>query len=269
MVLSKPVLVDAHIHIYDGFPLGRLFDAAWSNFQRQAHQMGTKDFMGLLCLTESASYHCFQRLANELVGGHLPSAVPWRFTRLPEDECTLQAQRQTGETLFLIAGRQIITTERLEVLALGSTASFQDGQPIDQVLNSVRNAGALPVLPWGVGKWLGKRGTVVRRVLSSGKPNCLFLGDISSRPAFWPKGSLFRFARDRGIRVLPGTDPLPLDSEVGRPGSCGFYLDQPLSVAQPATDLKRLLRQPGVIPRPYGRREKFLRFIRNQLLIRL
>lgn len=52
-----------------------------------------------------------------------------------------------------MAGRQIVTAEKLEVLALGTDLDIDDGRPIREVLSLVTENGGLPVIPWGAGKW--------------------------------------------------------------------------------------------------------------------
>ena len=71
---------------------------------------------------------------------------------------SLTASSKSGQDLSIVAGRQIVTAENLEILALGFDAGLDDGLPIDEVILAVQAAGALCVLPWGFGKWTGKRG---------------------------------------------------------------------------------------------------------------
>ena len=82
----------------------------------------------------------------------------------------------TGQTLYVIAGRQIITRERLEVLALCTAKEFADGEEVETVLDKVRRAGGLPVLPWGAGKWWGTRGRIVTELLRKGQGESLRCG---------------------------------------------------------------------------------------------
>jgi hypothetical protein len=97
----------------------------------------------------------------------------------------------------------------------------------------------------------------------------LFLGDNSGRPILWPRPELFRFAESRGLKVLPGSDPLPIPSEAARVGSFGFGLPAAPSRDRPAADLIRRLDAPDQPIFAYGEAERPLRFLRNQLRIRL
>ena len=103
------------------------------------------------------------------------------------DECAWLAERDGRVKLVLVAGRQIETEERLEVMALATNESFQDGRPIDATLRSVCDAGAIPVVPWGFGKWSFQRGSIVSRLVRSlsagslGLGREVFLGDNGGR----------------------------------------------------------------------------------------
>ena len=69
--------------------------------------------------------------------------------------------------VLVIAGRQIVSAERIEVLALGTRTQIPDGQPLAATIDAVRADGALAVLPWGFGKWWGARGRMVDAYLET------------------------------------------------------------------------------------------------------
>ena len=75
-------------------------------------------------------------------------------------------------------------------------------------------------------------------------------------------------AEEKGLRILPGTDPLPLASECCRPGSFGFTIQGSLSLEEPGEHIKQMLLNPKICLEPYGSLETPFRFIRNQLAIR-
>jgi hypothetical protein len=173
------------------------------------------------------------------------------------------------DTVIVVAGRQIVSSEGLEVLALGTDKAIPDGTPLAATVETIRALRAIPVIPWGVGKWLGRRGQVVKSYIGSSSGDAVFLGDILGRPPFWPRSSIFRVGAARGIGVLPGTDPLPLESETLRAGSCGFYMDCDLASGPPSVVLTDSLRlgPPAILP--FARRETSWRFFRNQARLRL
>lgn len=248
---SSVALVDSHVHFYACYDLPTFLDGALRNFRNAS--AGT----GYLLLTESREARWFRRWRD---GGNAGSG--WRFEATAEDE-SLIAVTETGERLILIAGRQIVARERLEVLALGKDLDLPDGLPLGEVLEKVRESGALPVLPWGFGKWWGRRGALVAGSLGHGE---LFLGDNAGRHG--PTPALFRRARKLGVRVLPGSDPLPFSRHAGLAGSYGFVLPHAVDTDRPAATLLRRIRESGQ-PRAFGRRAGLPRFLRDQVGMQL
>jgi hypothetical protein len=267
--VNRSTLVDGHVHIYPCFVLSSLLDAALDNFKAEAarrSQIGK--IAGVLLLTESAGNNEYSRLRACATDSGQPVEKGWRF-KATNETCSLLAQRDTADQLVLIAGRQIVTAEDLEVLALCTDASFPEGLTLHETLGFVQEAGGIPAIPWGTGKWLGKRGTIVSHSIESQAPGKLFLGDNSGRPVFWGTPRHFELAQQRGIRVLPGTDPLPFASEYWRPGSFGFALSGTLELEHPASDLKVLLMDPSTQLSPYGSLENPYRFVCNQIRMQL
>jgi len=265
-------LVDGHVHIYDCFDLPQFLDAACSNFREQArlcHSDG--DFTGVLLLSERTRENYFQVLADyaeknqsiSSVGGNL-----WNV-RLTSEPCSLLVGNELGEQILVIAGRQLVTRENIEVLALITAQSFSDGIPIIALIEDIERCGAIAVIPWGVGKWTGVRGRVAGSLLTEKNRGKLFLGDNGGRPGFWPSPALFAKAGHLGIQILPGSDPLPLKTEGGRCGKFGFTVCGVLSREHPGRELRCLLGNPSLVIEPYGELESPGRFIRNQLLLRL
>jgi hypothetical protein len=262
------ILVDAHVHIYDCFDLQHFLDSAVKNFKAEAARWGQEDdFTALLLLTETAKENWFHRLAGyagSRSGNGAESIGNWTFHRTNEDY-SLYAQSEKSQGFFLIAGRQIVTAEDLEVLALMTDRQFEDGRPLEEVIQAVKETSAIPVIPWGFGKWMGKRGAILENILRKGKDSILFLGDNSGRPVFLPRPSLFEFAEKKGIRVLPGSDSLPFLSESQRVGSFGLSIEGTITRERPARDLKRILLDPKTRFQAYGNLEHPYRFFRNQL----
>jgi hypothetical protein len=266
------VLADAHVHIYGCFNLAQFLESAFTNFQRQAQASKPwADFDALLFLTECAADNWFHALRNQAVGrssthmAHLPT---WVFSATRES-CSLRARGPDGQRVVLIAGRQIITAERLEVLALCTSDFFPDGPTLSEVVSSVRSANGIPVIPWGAGKWVGKRGKILAEFLRSQKSGSIFLGDNSGRPIFWRRPHHFRLAQEKGIEILPGSDPLPFRSECRRAGSFGFTVEGTLDRDRPAAHIRALLLDPSVNVTPYGSLEQPYRFFRNQISMQI
>ena len=260
------ILVDAHVHVYDCYDVAALLDAAHRNFSTEAQRHRMDDmFQGTLLLAETSRDNWYHSVID---GGHNLAFGSWRFSPSDSDRHSLRAQRKTGESLVLIPGRQIVTSEGIEVLALLTDQLFKDGGMVEDILDQIQESGALPVLPWGVGKWLGSRGAIVTRILQKKSNSCFFLGDNGGRPFGWPEPTQLKEAAEAGIKVLPGSDPLPLPREASRVGSFGFGIRAALS-SEPAANLKEHLQNPGTEIFPYGRLARPIRFLRNQLGIRV
>jgi hypothetical protein len=178
---------------------------------------------------------------------------------------SLRLETEDAAPLVLIAGRQIVTAERLEVLALGTLGTFADGLPISTVLDQVADAGALAVLPWGFGKWIGGRGRIIRDLLNSHRASRLFVGDNGGRLSIAPEPSLLMDARQQGIPILPGTDPFPFAEQVRRPLSYGFVLAAHVTGTAPAASIKQALQARRAQPEVFGRCTGVADFVSNQL----
>ncbi len=266
---SKLIVADAHVHIYDCFNLDQFLDASYQNFSQIASDQENKtQFLGILFLTETIRDRYFQKLAQIAAGKSTEALTQtWQFRPTGEAE-SLYAYTEQGQELCLIAGRQIVTAENLEVLALGTAELFDDGQPIDDVVDAVHQAGGLPVIPWGFGKWIGRRGTVLAELLEAGQSTVL-LGDNSGRPLFWKRPPYFKAAEQKGLCVLPGTDPLPFTSETDRPGKYGFMMRVAINPQMPAASLKQALMNSPTSLKTYGSLESPVRFVRNQIAMQI
>ena len=263
---SAIILADAHVHFYQGFHLGLFLDQALKNFQLQ----GFRSFAGFLFLTEIKADGWFQNYLRELSGlkGEEKPFGAWSFHSTKEDY-SLIAQSSPEEKLFIIAGRQIKSAENLEVLALGTLESFEEGRPVETLIGQINQAGALPVLPWGVGKWFGRRGNLVNKLVDKAEIRPLFLGDSGNRPVFWPRPTLFSKAEEKGMAVLPGSDPLPFPTEINKVGRIGFKIEGVIDQEYPGRDIKKILLDPNKKPQTYGFLETPFRFFRNQLRMNL
>jgi hypothetical protein len=142
-------------------------------------------------LTETARADCFKRLSAR-ADVEESGLGEWRL-RHTEETGSVTAERH-GQCLYIIAGRQIVTAERLEVLALGFEGLVPDGEPIRQVIDRVRSAAAVAVIPWGFGKWWGRRGKVVSGLLKDHERLGFFLGDNGGRTAFLGRPAHFEDA---------------------------------------------------------------------------
>jgi hypothetical protein len=260
------VLIDAHVHLHDCFEPATFLESAQRNFELAAGRQGWKPALGVLMFTESEDADWFGRLAERAhaTAGATPAFGPWSIEVTP-DPCALIA-RSGNRRLAIVAGRQVAAREGLEVLMLGTRERLRDGRPLPDLLADAVRFGALRVIPWGAGKWLFGRGRLMSDIIAAERPvGGFFLGDGAGRPFFWGTPSHFREAEARGIRILPGTDPLPFPRQMGRAGSYGFLLEGTIDLTRPAEGIKTALLDPSSRLTPFGKAERALPFIRNQI----
>lgn len=236
------LIIDGHVHVHPSFDERAFLLAVCQNLSRHGTGMPT------IFLAEMSGIRAFARWRS--------GNAPWKVTLTDESVSLI-----LDDKLLVIAGRQIATAERLEIVALFSDGDFHDGESFEATLTSVKKSGALPVLPWGVGKWSGSRGELIAQAARSGG---VLLGDNAGRPIGWPAPQLFR-----SQVVLPGTDPLRMRSEQQIVGTYGFRLPGPIDLSKPAASIRRTLSQLSRSPEAFGSRVGPLTFVRQQAGLRL
>lgn len=262
---TQRLRADTHVHFHACFEEASFLGAAADNLGVESGE--SDQVSGVICLTETETANWFERLKERM--GEVPSSriAGWSLQKTGEPQSVIAADDR-GRKLAIIAGRQIVCEERLEVLALGFAGRFADGQPIRDVLRSVDGDGAIAVVPWGFGKWTGRRRAIVEDLLDS--PPCrFFLGDNGGRPAGLPAPALFAEAASRGMAVLPGTDPFPFSWDARRVGTYGLEWDGGLDPDRPFLSLKSLLLDPAANADNFGGLQGMPGFIRNQAAIHL
>ncbi len=252
------LLFETHAHYYPCYRPERWFDALESNALREL-PAGT-DAVIAVALVEREGQGVF---ASWQAGQGLPEGAVVREV----DATALRIERPGRRAVTVLAGRQVACRERVEVLGLGCGSSAPDGVSIEAAIEGVRAAGGLPVLAWGVGKWLFKRGRTVAEVLGRHAPLELLVGDCSLRPSIWPEPLPMRGALRRGGRVLAGSDPLPRAGEeqwVGRYVTAVEGRLRAEDVTSPA--LLAMLVDPQRELLRRGRRASLREFIRRRVL---
>ena len=268
--LSGTFMVDAHVHCHAGVPPARLLDHAAANIAAAAAARNIRPAAGWLLLTEMAGDDAFASLDRAAADG--TDLDGWRIRRTAEPISLITEpvspidQGPAAFPLILVAGRQIVTAEGLEVLAIGARGPFADGQALASAVAAVRAAGGLAVLPWGFGKWWGRRGAVVEDFLARATPGSLFLGDNGGRLQGASPPAAFGTAAAKGIPVLPGSDPLPLAAEAETAaGRYGFVLEAVVDADHPAAGLVAHLEALREQPPSFGTRQSLLAFVSRQL----
>jgi hypothetical protein len=264
MSLGSGALVDGHVHLHDCFEVPGFLDAAAANFALAATRLGLPgNPTGCLLLTESQGVDHFAGLADGMA-----ATGSWRM-QATREPVSLVAQRPGALPIVLVGGRQIVCREGLEVLALGTRATFADGQPLDEALAGVIAQDAVAVVPWGVGKWQGARGRLIAALLDRDRDRPLFIGDNGGRLGLAPRPKLFARAQSRRMPVLAGSDPLPSPDQLAKVGGYGFVAEVDLDANAPFAILRGYLEGLEASPRTFGRLESLPGFIRSQVAMQI
>ena len=256
--MDKKIVIDGHVHLYPDFNLELCFDTAFKNLNRIA-----KDHIPVCLLTERFDCHAFEEIqSQENIG---------KYNIVQTDEGssvkiidTLDEQKY----FYLMAGRQIVVKENLEICALASTMNLEDRKyNINDTIQAVCDNRGIPALNWAPGKWMFARKKVVQNVINTVKPDSLLISDTTMRPSVWPTPILMREAMKKGFKVIAGTDPLPFDGEEKLVGSYAATLNGPFDENKPAASIKALLKDPAVQLTRVGRRSCPGQFAKRQYKI--
>ena len=267
--VAPAALIDTHVHFHDCFDLRAFLEAASSNLGRAERRLGLEDGppparVLLVMEMETVAPRLLARLATVR---ETQSDLGWELETSEPGSAVLR-HPDLG-ALALVEGRQIVTAERLELLATPCTVDIPDGLPITRALREVERHGAVPILPWGFGKWTGRRGRAVAALLDSWSPGRFLLADNGGRPRASWKPRLLTLAAQRGFTVVRGSDPLPQAADVRRVGSSGSLLRGGFDWTRPAASSRTLLRYLHQSPRSFGTGVGLVAFAVNQVHVRL
>ena len=250
-VVTTRLVFDGHVHLYPGYDWALALHNLFANLGTTGTPLGL--------LAETSACHFYREV--------VANPASYRRDDLALEPGpgpnTLTVKKADAFLGLLIAGRQIVTQERLEVLALGADVTVVNGLPVQQTLDEVRRAGSVPVLSWSPGKWFFERGTIVERLLHTLPAGSFLLGDTALRPTGWPFPKLLRLARERGFKVIGGSDPLPLRHEERWLGRYGVSAMAPFDPLAPADSVYRMLSYGNTVFASHGQRCGPLPFVRR------
>jgi hypothetical protein len=262
-------VVDAHVHLHGCYEADSFFNHAYFNLASAAGRTAPQAARACyLLMTECESDDYFGRL-RDAAGAPGGGALLKRWALKLTDEPRSVIAEEGNRRLYIVAGRQVACREGLEVLIIGTTQRFRDGEPIRDVLATAASLGVPHVIPWGLGKWFFQRGRLLSELLREFRKPTLFLGDEGGRPGFWPYPSHFREGAGLGVRDLPGTDPLPFPHDVSKVGRVGFRVPVDLDERRPAQSLLRVLCDGRTELDRFASLEPPLQFVRNQVAMQL
>lgn len=257
------IACDTHVHCYQFELLPELLDSAMQNFSKYTPAADAK----ILFFTDGFIDRTWLKL-QELIQTEAV-AGPWNFS-LNNDSGLVEAEKQ-GDILYLAPARQVNTAGRLEMLLLGCDHDLEDKQPANDLINEYGEKYVL-VSPWGVGKWLGKRGKVLIDIMNHAKKP-FALGDNGGRPFFWPVphfNLLHKLRKGEGqtmlkqnLPIINGSDPLPVSGDYNRAGSYGvtFQSDQALTLKNVLESLKSTSSELANFGKPMG----LIQFVQSRI----
>lgn len=260
------LLIDSHVHIHECYNLEEYLNIIFKNFLNSAHEIDNLiPWVGVLLLSETKGINFFNSLLDYL---SKKKSNDFNVRKTEEDDSYI-IENRNRQKVIVISGRQIVTKGGIELLALCTKKDFNDFEDLEKTVLDVIAADTIPIVPWGFGKWVGKNNDIIKNLIFKHDDITFFLGDNSGRPRFWFRPHLFKLAKSRNHFILPGTDALPISSEVNKTGTYGFYLKTELNLSKPSEGLKKVLRDLNKSPLAFGKLESPIRFFKNQLKMQL
>lgn len=201
------LLIDAHVHIYPSYNLEYLFDNAYKNF---SHYDNNVDAYGII-LTERYDCDAYSELARR-------KTIKDYQINLKDDFLILS--KQNSKNMYIFPGQQINTKEGLEILAYFVKNKIPQKLSFKELFQKIYDYKSFPIINWAPGKWLGKRGQLIRSILSNKER--VLLGISSLLPE---KFKLPKIAVDYKYPILLGSDPFPLKWQESLIGTCGISIN--------------------------------------------
>ncbi len=260
---NATLAIDGHVHLYEVYDLKTAVVKGIENLTNSVRSNGSS-VIPIWLLVERSDANFFDQIYQS----------PERFSDdgirfVPcQDRLTILVQRDNHRLLYIFAGRQLVTREGLELLSLISNYSIADrSMTMDELIEAVKAADAIPALNWAPGKWFFKRGKEIARQLHQRSKDELFIGETTLRLNLWPEPKLIRVARQKGFPIIAGSDPLPFPGEEVGIGSFGFTIEGEFDHDQPARSLKQIMKKNRPTIQIIGRRNDIFTFTRRQFKI--
>lgn len=257
---------DSHVHFHKCFDEGLFFDSCFNNLDKIKHSPLSG---GILFFTESKFEDSYNYLKSKTIikSNHYKKAE-YILSLIDEENAIQVKTAETGKYLLIFPGFQIVTDENLEVLSLGTAKRINDGSSIEDTIAAVQSLGGIPVLPWGFGKWYGSRGKKIYEVINK-KCFPLFLGDNGGRSRLLPSPAQFNYAKSKGFKILPGSDPLPFQNEVSKALSFGFTFMADLNESNLWSQIKTVFLDTKFSFEAFGKLTSPIAFLKTQLAMQI
>ncbi|NQT25501.1 hypothetical protein HQ585_09100 [candidate division KSB1 bacterium] len=265
---STLLLIDAHVHLYPNYNLNLAFRIGVENlveaYQKTDHDLPSNSTIVWL-LTERNDCRLFDEITE----------TPNLFTqsnrqvRMGKEPGALLIQQEKLPDLYILAGRQLVSTDGLEVLALTGWKKCPDRKyPAIDLIKQVNECGAIPVLNWAPGKWFLKRGKIVRDLIgTSKKPFPFVIGDTPLRHSLWSQPKQMKQAIRKEIKMLAGSDPLPFKGEESMIGTYGNAVQGVFDPDKPVTSVRNILKDSKSKIQIIGKRNNPVKFAWREVRI--
>lgn len=213
------IFFDAHAHVYPEYGMDLFFSSLLAKANRRAP--------GASCIAAAVMLRSFQRSLADVFAS-AGKYTEWRLDPPAVAGSPWTARNSAGAEILLFPARQVAAAERLELLGYFGEALVPDGLPLKETAQRLADAGFAVALAWGRGKWLFRRAKIVADFLRDPAMAAIapFVCDCALRPWFWPE-PLFALARQRGFRIISGSDPLPGQGNERNVGRKAMLLDAP------------------------------------------
>ncbi len=255
-------LIDPHCHYHSCFPIGDYWDCAWDNFYRASVKSAQEPGEPILCLTDMSGTDWFGKIQQQSLSS---LTSHWQVHSTNESE-HFRIMNE-GRTMHVIASRQVNSAEGLEVLIVGLRDDPTAQLPLKEYITRYHKD-YLIILPWGLGKWLGKRGACIDQLFEIADSKRFVLGDNGGRPSIWSNVPAFSKAKSKKLPILAGSDPLPLKNQLNRVAAYGIIIDKVFpDEASLVNNLIAFIKRQSMID-SYGSLRSLPRVLVDQFLLR-
>ena len=264
MYRESNIIIDGHVHIYPVYSLPFALRSGINNLKSLlcglTQDVSSQDTYMVWLLAERYDCNLFNELKGENAELKRHGVVVY-----PSERETLVVESSKKITLFIIAGRQVVTKERLEILSFFNNVPWKDYKySIHEMIQNVQDSGGMPVINWAPGKWSFSRGRVVEAVINRYAPDKILICDTPLRNTLLPLPRLMQKARGLGVKIIGGSDPLPFAGEERYIGSYGSFIKGIFDPEYPATSLRSLLTDRDIPVQPAGKRNGPFTFLTRQ-----
>lgn len=252
------ILVDGHAHFHNCYGLQTFLESVATNTAPHSNVASAV----VLLLAHFGGNGPLDGLERGLAS--LPP--DWSVSR--PDATSIVFARPRTPPIVCLAGRQIVTQEKLELHAMCSDVQLKEGRPLVESIQQIVFDDGVPVLPWGFGKWWFSRGAIIRSLLRGSGAKRFLLSDNGCRPDRW-RPRMLQYAEQCDVAVLAGTDPLPILSHQRRVASFGSVLSGTIDLKAPTQWMRSRLFDLSTSPPTFGNCRSIGQFARDQFQLRL